>query len=241
MSQTLSCIIVDDEPLAIRLLENHIGQIPELVLLKSFNQPTEAVQFLRTQQVDLLLLDIHMPGLTGLEVAEILSPRPAIIFTTAYREYAVESYELEVVDYLLKPIPFARFYKSIHRFLKMKKADPAPSDLANNPTSAALEGRFFSVNKRQVRVQYANIIFVESQKDYVRIVTTNGEISTKSKISELITVLPDYFVQAHRSYLINLQAVTAYSAHDIELGDYTIPIGQSHKLSVMRRLEDLKT
>ncbi|MEM6771159.1 MAG: response regulator transcription factor [Bacteroidota bacterium] len=240
---TIRCIIVDDEPLAIRLLKAHVEQVPELKLIATFDQAVMALSYLRQHHVDLIFLDIQMPAVTGLEFAKAVGQNSAIVFTTAYREYAVESYELHVVDYLVKPITFARFYRAINKVLA--RQNPGPVTTTHQGGVSSLDGagspdgdefRYFNVNKKYVRVRLADITHVESVKDYVKIITLNGQISTREKISDFARTLPNNFLRTHRSFIVNLNRITAYTAHDIEIGDQEIPIGVSYKSEVMKRL-----
>lgn len=233
----INCIIVDDEPLAIRLLTAHVNRVPQLTLLASFENPMEALAFLREHQVDLLLLDIQMPVITGLEIARMLPATAQVIFTTAYRDFAVESYELEVVDYLVKPITFARFYQAVNKCIPLKPslvpaaAPPAPTPETNQTF------RYVNVNKKRVKVRYEDITHVESLKDYIHIHTSAGPVITREKISDFAGELPTYFLRTHRSFIVNTRRVTAYTAHDVELGEVEIPIGASYKVAVLAALQ----
>ncbi|MEM7575577.1 MAG: response regulator transcription factor [Bacteroidota bacterium] len=241
MKTPVRCIIIDDEPLAIRLLKTHAEQVPELEVVASFENPLEALSFLRKEQVDLIFLDIQMPMLTGLDFVRSLTSSPAIIFTTAYRDYAVESYELAVVDYLLKPITFTRFYRAVNKYLDGRMvARTEPTNLLRTATdSAGNTYRFFNVNKKQIKVKLTDITYIESLKDYLRIRTIDGELVTKLKISELAEELPANFLRVHRSFLINLHHLSAYTAHNLEIGSTSIPIGASYKSEVIRHFSQL--
>jgi len=231
-----TCIIVDDEPLAVRLLTAHVRQVPQLTLLASFENPVNALAFLRENRVDLLLLDIQMPTMTGLEFAKTLPKETHVIFTTAYREFAVESYELNVVDYLVKPITFSRFYRAVDRFLLLSSSIAPASAPEKTPSSPSPAFRFVNVNKKNVKVYYERITYIESMKDYIRICTADGEVVTREGITDFAGQLPDYFLRIHRSFIINVRKITAYTAHDVEVGEQGIPIGVSYKSAVMERL-----
>lgn len=237
MTTPISCIIVDDEPLAIRLLRAHVAQVPQLELLDTFENPVEALAFIRSKPVNLLFLDIQMPIITGMEFAQTLPAGTKVIFTTAYRDFAVESYELNVVDYLIKPITFARFYQAVDKVLLLPTSTaPAPApEKTTTPTTAAY--RYFNVNKKHVKIYYDDINYVESLKDYIRIHASNQEIVTREKISDLAKELPGYFLRTHRSFLVNSRKVTAFTAHDIEISEIVIPIGVSYKMAVMEALK----
>lgn len=238
MSDKFKCLIIDDEPLAIMLIEKHISQIPQLEIVASCQNPLAAFEILKKEPIDLLFLDIQMPVLTGLEFAKSLQHPPSIIFTTAYREYAVESYELNVVDYLLKPITFTRFFKAINKFLNSRQAEPTPIVQVSVPTSSvAPEFIYVNANKKHVKVLFQDILYVESIKDYVRIHTKDQRITTKDKISEFDQKLPDYFLRIHRSFIVNQRQITAFTAHDVEIGETEIPIGVSYKKGVFEVLK----
>jgi DNA-binding LytR/AlgR family response regulator len=237
MSETkATCIIVDDEPLAIRLLTAHVSQVPQLTLLGSFENPVKALAFLRENKVDLLLLDIQMPTLTGLEFVRTLPNESRVIFTTAYREFAVESYELDVVDYLVKPITFSRFYQAVDKFLLLNPSIAPASAPEEKPAPLSPAFRFVNVNKKHVKVYYEQITYIESMKDYIRICTIDGEVVTREGITDFAGQLPDYFLRIHRSFIVNIRKITAFTAHDVEVGEYGVPIGVSYKSAVMERL-----
>lgn len=235
MKKTIRCMIVDDEPLAIELLTGHLRQMPEFELVSSTSNPIEALSVLKDKEVDLLFLDIQMPVLTGIELLKTLSSPPSVIFTTAYREYAVESYELKVVDYLVKPITFMRFLKAVNRYVETKdgaKFEPIKSD------ELAAESIFVNVNKKYVKVVFAQILYIESVKDYIHIHTKySGTIITKDTITEFGAKLPNQFLRIHRSFIINKNTITAFTAQDVEIGEKELPIGQSYKKSVLEELK----
>ncbi len=235
MSKKIKCLIVDDEPLAIGLLEKHILQFSQLELVTSCWNAVQAFELLKENEIDLIFLDIQMPGLTGIDFIKSLQQPPAIIFTTAYREYAVESYELDVVDYLLKPITLNRFFKSINKFFD--RLDHKKSTSLSQ--SEATEDLFIYVNtnRRFVKILFDKVLFVESIKDYVRIHTLEQQIMTKDKISEFEKKLPDTFIRIHRSFIVNTKKIKAFSQHDIEVNGTEIPIGISYKKEVMAFLK----
>ena len=237
MSDTIKCLIIDDEPLAIMLIEKHISQLPQLEIVASCQNALEAFEILKKEPIDLLFLDIQMPVLTGLEFAKSLQHPPSIIFTTAYREYALESYELNVVDYLLKPITFTRFFKAINKFLNSRQQETTPVVQAPTAISAEPAYIYVNANKKHIKVLFQDILYVESIKDYVRIHTTDQRITTKDKISEFEQKIPDYFLRIHRSFIVNKRKLTAFTAHDVEIGETEIPIGVSYKKGVFEVLK----
>lgn len=222
------CLIIDDEPLAAELIADHFEKIPQLELVKSCHNAIEALEIITNQQIDLLFMDIQMPMITGIEFMKSLNKPPKVIFTTAYREYAIESYELDVVDYLLKPISFDRFFKAISKYqstIETKITQPETVDDVH-------DYMYINANKKYHKVMYSDILYVESIKDYLRIHTINNSIITKQKISDIEQKLPSYFLRIHRSYIVNTQKVTAFTAKDIEIGNIEIPIGISYKQKV---------
>lgn len=239
MSEKVQCLIVDDEPLAIQLIQSHIERLPQLEIVAACQNALDAFEVLKKEKIDLIFLDIQMPVLTGIEFVKSLQHPPSVIFTTAYREYAVESYELEVVDYLLKPITFTRFFKAINKYLNQKQAaqstHPAPQTA---PSVEASEDSFLYVNanKKRIKVWFQEVEYVESLKDYIRIHQASGSITTKEKISEFEQKLPAFFLRIHRSFIVNTKKITAYTAHDVEIKDKEIPIGGSYKKEVFEKL-----
>lgn len=231
----ITCIIIDDEPLAIQIIESHIAQVPDLECIASFQNPVEAMELLKTQKVDLMFSDIEMPLVTGIEFVKSLQNSPKVIFTTAYRNYAIESYELDVVDYLLKPIPFARFFKAVNRYRNV-----VALAVVSKPTveeTIVNDHIYVNANKKYVKILFTDILYIESIKDYVRIHTTSDRVVTKDTLSNFEKKLPTQFLRVHRSYMVNIQMITAFTAVDVELGTIEIPIGASYKTAVLDTLK----
>ena len=237
-------MVVDDEPLAIGLLEKHIKQFSQLDLVASCWNAVQALEILNQEPIDLLFLDIQMPGLTGLEFAQSLQNPPEIIFTTAYRDYAVESYELNVIDYLIKPITFNRFFKAVNKYFdKIAPQQPAispPATPATNPSPASSEDPDFiyvNTNRKYTKVLFEEVLYIESLKDYIQIHTEREPVMTKEKISEFTRQLPSYFLRIHRSYIVNTKKITAFTQQDVEINQLEIPIGISYKQEVINYLK----
>lgn len=233
---SIKCIIVDDEPLAIEIMESYVQKIEHLELKGSFRNAVSAFSFLQQHAVDLIFLDIQMPKLTGIDFLKTLKNPPKVIFTTAYREYALQGFELEIVDYLLKPIPFERFLKSVSRILHTAVAiEQSPKISAGEATSD--QPVFFKVDKKMIRVNVGDILYIESVKDYVKVKTFSKEIITQQKISYLEESLPrDKFLRVHRSFIVATSKIDAYSATDIEIGKTQVPIGRNYKNEVLKVL-----
>lgn len=230
-----SCLIVDDEPLALELIESYVSKIPQLEVIAKCSNAINAYEVLKNQKVDLMFLDIQMPNITGIEFLKSVSNAPKVILTTAYRQYAIESYELEVVDYLLKPIPFNRFFKAIDKFLKQVQKG-SPIAIISETTKEEKEHVFININKKYHKLNYDDILYIDSLKDYIRIHTNKQSYITKEKISEFEKSLPTFFLRSHRSYIVNTQKITAYTKQDIEIGTIEIPIGVSYKKQVLEVL-----
>lgn len=225
----IKCMIVDDEPLAIKVLENYIKKVPDLELVATFDNPISAGHFLENATIDLLFLDIQMPEVTGIDFIKSTALQPKVILTTAYREYALEGYELDIIDYLLKPIPFIRFYKSINKYKTLKIGIQSNSHIPLEIDESS-DHIFVNSNKRMIRIAFTNILFIDSIKDYVRIHTEKETIITKDKISTFVKKLPSYFLRVHRSYIINTSKIASLTSKDVVLfGGIEIPIGTSYK------------
>lgn len=232
MSQKVRCLIVDDEPLAAGLIKKHIEQIPQLECIGTCWNALEAFEFVKTEPVDLIFLDIQMPVLNGLEFIKSLPQRPGIILTTAYREYALDGFELDVTDYILKPITFERFFRAVNKFLS-KEVKSTNESSPHKKEDDDDEFIYVNTNRKHVKVLFKEVLFIESLKDYIRIHTSEKSITTKEKISDFANTLPDHFLRVHRSFIVNTRKVSAYSAHEIEINEQEIPIGISYKKEVM--------
>lgn len=234
----IKCLITDDEPLAIALLQNHISQLNTLEVVGTCANALQAAQELRTKQVDLLFLDIKMPQITGIEFLKTLRQPPAVIFTTAYREYALEGYELDIVDYLLKPITFERFFKAVERYYS--RFSPKEIQLTKPPVILPEDYIFIKTGNKYNKILANDILYIESVKDYVVLHRTGGSTFTaKYKVSDMEAEVRDKrFVRIHRSFIINPDKVTAFTLQDVEIGGKELPIGNSYRESVFRTLRD---
>ncbi|HYG17473.1 MAG TPA: LytTR family DNA-binding domain-containing protein [Ohtaekwangia sp.] len=231
----MKCILVDDEPLAIEILESYVDKVEQLEIAGTFRNAVSAFTFLQNNTVDLIFLDIQMPKLTGIDFLKTLQIPPKVILTTAYRDYAVDGFELEVIDYLLKPIPFERFLKAVAKVLHRPAASATVH--LSKPEPAGDSFVYFKVDKKMIKTRMADILYIESIKDYVKVKTAEKDIITQQKISYLEESLPkDQFLRVHRSFIINVNKVDAYTATDIELGKHHIPIGRNYKNEVNRML-----
>jgi len=216
----LKCVVVDDEPLAINVIKSYIDETPGLELLNSFNNAVKSIEFIRSNDVDLLFLDINMPLLDGLNLLKSLTKKPLAIITTAHHEYAVESYELEVLDYLVKPIPFYRFVMAVNKGYE------------NNDTSIHTERAFIFVNinkKKMQKIFLDEILTIESLKDYIKINTISNKYIVHQTLGSFTDSLPsDKFIRIHRSYTISIDKVEAIEGNSVEISGIRYTIGRSY-------------
>jgi DNA-binding LytR/AlgR family response regulator len=228
-----NCIIVEDEPLAAEVIKDYILQVPFLELKGICTDALYAMDLLQKEKIDLVFLDIHLPKLKGLDFVKALKKPPQIIITSAYQEYALQGYELNVVDYLLKPIEFSRFVMAVNKVKERGPAEALP--LAAVTERAAL---FFNVSKKRVKVYIDEILFIESLKEYIRITTKDKSILTKFQLGQIEEMLAkNGFLRIHRSFLVAKNKIDAFSATDVEISGKQIPIGRSYKEVVIAELD----
>jgi len=235
---TIKCLIVDDEDLAIDVLEEYLSRIDYLEVAGSCRNALEAMAFLNENKVDLVFLDIQMPSLTGLQMLKNMADRPEVIMTTAYSEYAIEGFELEVLDYLIKPIPFDRFIKAINRFLKLRQSSfSLPEVKQSNSYNDAFI--FVKSDKMMVKILLSEITYVESLRNYVAIYQTNGKmVKTMNTISNIEQKLPETnFLRVHRSFIIAIDKIDSFTSGSFKINKEIIPIGRQYKEIVKTRLE----
>ncbi len=235
----IKTLIVDDEPLALEILESYIGQLNELELVAKCNNALEANQYLSSNPVDLMFLDIEMPVLRGTEFVKLLSNPPALVFTTAYPEFAVQGFELNALDYLLKPISFDRFIKAVNKFTSLVASNKQASANSN------ADFIFVKADKKLVKVNFNEIVYIEGLKDYVIIHTPLTRIVTLQTMKSLEEKLPqDIFIRAHRSFIVNLDQITTIQNSTIEVmtkGQIKeIPIGNNYKDEIESMVEKRK-
>ena len=229
----MRCLVVDDEHLGRELIEGHIAQLPQLQLIASCANAIEAGEALGKGSVDLMFLDIEMPMLKGTDFYQGLRHPPAVVFTTAYREYALEGFELEAIDYLLKPVTFPRFFKAVNRFLAAQRA---PGRANEAPRTMAKDSLFVRSDRKDVRLRIADIDYVQGLKDYIRIHTQESVYTVKETMQSFSERLGPDFVRVHRSYLVNRHRVTALTTMDVEIGAREIPLGETYRAAALREL-----
>jgi two-component system, LytTR family, response regulator len=221
----IKCIIIEDEPLAVKVLTDYISQVPFLELNGSFKDAILATDYLRDHQADLIFLDIHLPKLKGMAFLKTLTHPPAIIITTAYHQYAVEGFEMNVTDYLLKPFDFERFLVAVTKVKTAKTEMPG-----NEEARTTKDHLFLNVQKKKVKILFQDIIYIESQREYIKIVTSKGEYLSKMSTHEIEDLLPaSQFKRIHRSYIISLNKIDSYTAEEVEVSGISIPIGRGYR------------
>src|SRR5687768_7950168 len=227
----LKCMIVDDEPIARDILKNYINATPELVLVKSCMNATEAYEGLHQHEVDLVFLDIQMPVITGIDFFKSLRNPPLVIFTTAYHQYAVEGFELNSVDYLLKPITYERFYQAVQKVKERIEVRTAKK------TAAPTDYIFIRQDSRLVKINHHQIHYIEAEKDFSSIYFDDRKLLAGMHLKMFEGMLPaDQFCRIHRSYIINLSKITSINGNTAELGKKEIPIGANYKDDLIKKL-----
>jgi len=219
----LKCLIIDDEPLAQDVIENYLKNFSFIDLVAKCDHAISALEWIKKQKIDLIFLDISMPFISGIDFIKTMKNAPKIIITTAHKEFAIESFELNVLDYLLKPVSFERFLKAINKLENPDYENVKPQDL---PGDSFI---YVKSEKKNLKIILNEILFIESLKDYIKIHTTNKTIITHVPISEIEQRLPDGFLRVHRSFIVAKDKITAYTQHDLEIGKQQIPIGRSYK------------
>jgi DNA-binding LytR/AlgR family response regulator len=233
----MKCLIVDDEPLARQLIESYIQRVEALSLVKSCSNAIEAFAIIQQRPVDLVFLDIQMPQITGIDLLRTLKQRPRVILTTAYREYAVDAYDLDVTDYLLKPILFERFLRSISKIYQLKQPDEVLEQDGRKIQSYDEAYMYLKEDREMIKVFLKDILYIESLRDYVRVKTPGKQIVTYQKISYLEQKLPESkFIRVHRSFIIALDKVSSFSNTNVKLNTFDIPIGRNYKNQALSAL-----
>jgi two-component system LytT family response regulator len=224
----IRCIIIEDEPLAVKVLSDYISQVPFLNLQATFKDAILATEYLRRTTADLIFLDIHLPKLKGMDFLKILANPPAVIITTAYHQYAVEGFNLNVTDYLLKPFDFARFLVAVN---KVRTGHAEKQEPPDNPGTR--DFIFINMQKKKVKILFSEIVYIESQREYIKITTTKNEYISKMSTHEIEAILPaNLFKRVHRSFIVSIQKIESYTAGTVEVNGVSIPIGKGYRDSL---------
>jgi len=219
----LKCIIIEDEPLAIKVLKDYISQVPFLELQGTFKDAILATDFLRENNTGLIFLDLHLPKLKGIAFLKTLTHTPAVIITTAYHQYAVEGFNLNVTDYLLKPFDFERFLVAENKVYK--EAGKQQADEIQEKKFI-----FLNVQKKKVKILFSEIVYIESQKEYIKIVTTKNKYLSKMSTHAIESLLPpNSFIRIHRSFIVSINKIESYTAEELEVNGVSIPIGRGYR------------
>lgn len=237
-SKKIKCLVVDDEPPAREILKQHIAGVDALELTGTCTNAVEAISFLKDHPVDLIFLDIQMPQLLGTNFIRTLKSPPKVIFTTAFRKYALEGFELDAVDYLLKPISFERFLKGINKIMQINFiVENSSSPSKESHKDAANSFLYFRADRKMVKVFFNDILFIEALKDYIKIVTHGRTVVTKYVLATLVELLPaDEFLRIHKSYIIAINKIESFNADCIQIAKHELPIGRLYKYDVGRIL-----
>jgi DNA-binding LytR/AlgR family response regulator len=230
----IRCLVVDDEPPAREIIRRYIEQVPGLVFSGECGNAIQAFTFLQKNSVDLIFLDIRMPQLNGNDFLKTLKFPPKVIFTTAFAEYALEGYELDVVDYLLKPIQFDRFLKAVDKAFQLSqtKTEPAAEEEKKNDSFV-----YFRADRKMIKVMLRDILYIESMKDYIKVITATETIITKQSISSVEAMLPEReFIRIHRSYIVSLAHIKSFTSEIIEIEKAELPIGKLYRNEVLKTL-----
>ena len=233
-----SCIVIEDEPLAVEILTDYIRQIPFLELKHVCGDAIYAMEVLQQEKIDLIFLDIHLPKLKGIDFLESLKYPPRVIITSAYQEYALQAFDGNVTDYLLKPIRFSRFLKAVNKLNQQPPLQVIASSIAPGHSVPERKFLFFNVAKKKVKIYLDEILYIESLREYVRITAQGNTIMTKFPLNELEDLFAsNHFIRVHRSFIVSKERITAFSATEVEINGIQIPIGRTYKEFVLSVLE----
>jgi two-component system, LytTR family, response regulator len=220
----IKCIVIEDEPLAVKVLLDYISQVPFLEVQGTFKDAILATEFLRNNHPDLIFLDIHLPKLKGMAFLKTLTHPPAVIVTTAYHQYAVEGFDLNVTDYLLKPFEFERFLVAVNK-VKIEREKKEPHEGVE-----IKDYLFLNVQKKKVKILFSEIVYIESQREYIKIVTTKREYLSKMGTHEIEALLPaNLFKRIHRSFIVSISKIESYTAEEVEVNGVSIPVGRDYR------------
>ena len=233
--RSATCIIVDDEPMARDVIRRYVEQTPMLELQGEFGNAIDASIFLREHSVDIIFLDIQMPQLTGTEFVRSLRKVPKVIFTTAHKEYAYEGFELDVTDYLLKPVRFDRFLKAVDKALPQKNSEVTTAVVMPEETGVAPSFIYLRVDRKMVKVLLDDVLYIESDKDYVKLFTEKEFVITRQTIASVEAMLPaSQFIRIHRSFIVSLQKIRCFTNETVEVANKELPIGKLYRNNFMK-------
>ncbi|GET34768.1 DNA-binding response regulator [Prolixibacter bellariivorans] len=237
MSKTIHCIIVDDEPIAREILESHLKKIDSIQIEASCKNAIEAFHIINSKKVDLVFLDINMPDISGLSFAKSINRNIKIIFTTAYREYAVDGFDLQAVDYLLKPISFDRLFQAVNKYFDENLS--TNHDISEETEEEKIDFIFVRSDRKMIKVNFSDILYVESLSDYVKIHLDDKTIVTRETITSIEGKLPQKeFLRTHRAYIVSIPKLESFTNEYVEIGKKMVPVSRTYKNAVLARLEN---
>lgn len=237
--EKIKCLVIDDERLARDYLKNYISKIPELEFIGDFNSPLKATELIKSGEIDLLFLDIQMPDITGVEFLKSLTNKPEVIFTTAYQEYALEGFNLSVIDYLLKPFSFERFFQAVNKVIDKLESKPEKEDINQlhtlHQTTYAETYLTIRADRKFYKINFDNITYIEGQKAYVTFHTNKKLITALASLKELEESLPkDKFIRIHKSYIVAIHEILSLEGNIIEINNVHLPVGKMYKETVLK-------
>ncbi|GAF05750.1 LytR/AlgR family response regulator transcription factor [Saccharicrinis fermentans] len=235
----IKCLVIDDERLAREYLKNYIGKIPELELLGDFNSPLKATELIKKGDVDLIFIDIQMPDITGIDFIRSLSNKPEIIFTTAYQEYALEGFNLNVTDYLLKPFSFDRFFQAVNKVIDKLENQSNTNEQSHlveqSLTSYAEDYLTIRADRKLYKINFSDIKYIEGQKAYVTFHTDKKRITALASLKELEEALPsNHFIRIHKSFIVSIHEILSLEGNMMEVGEVKLPVGKIYKEAVLK-------
>ena len=242
----INCVAIDDEPLALEIIRDYSAKVPFLDLVKTFDNAVEPIDFLKKNKIDLLFLDIQMEELTGIQLLNILKPQPLVIFTTAFDSYALQGFELDVVDYLLKPIPFERFLKAVNKASEILESGKMTSKNINSEPGVKISNNkneyfFVKTEYRLEKVMFDDILYIEGMGDYLRIATHQKKLMTLQNFKKIEEALPEEnFIRVHKSYIVAINKIETIERNRIRISDQLIPISETYRASFLKMLDKRK-
>jgi len=234
----IKCVIIDDEPLAIKVIESHLKEFDFLELAGAFSNPIAAIPVIEKEEIDVIFLDINMPKMDGLEFLRTISSAPHVVITTAYREFAVESFDLDVLDYLVKPIPLSRFLKAVNKITKRVNLE---KDKSGDITLKEEPYIFLKVDKKLMKVKLNDILYIESLKDYIKVITVIGDYLVHKSMTSISEELPsDNFLRIHRSFTIAINKINFIEGNSVKIANRRIPIGRNYLQAAKQKILNIK-
>ncbi len=227
-----TCIIIDDEPIAIKVIKEHLEKIDNIQCVDTFTKALSAIELLNSEKIDLIFLDINMPGISGIEFLKSLPNPPKVIFTTAYRNFAVDAFELDAIDYLVKPISFERFLKSVNKFLVLS----GPKQSADSQQENFKDYIILKADKKNHKIKFKDILFIESLDNYIKVHTAESSILCYESLTNLLNELTNDFIRIHRSFIVNINKIEVFTSSFIEISGRKFTIGRNYRDKVIENL-----